>query len=69
MLRFKSAQVTSLVEWHRREEIIGKEVIDSTAKKIGFVRDLAYSADGRLALILENEKAEEVFTHSWLLVF
>jgi hypothetical protein len=39
-----------MVKWHRREELSGKEVIDQEAKRIGTVKDLAYSADGKLAL-------------------
>ena len=27
-----------MVKWHRREEVVGKEIIDGEAKKIGTVR-------------------------------
>ncbi len=43
-----------MVKYHRREEIAGKEVIESEAKKVGIVKDLAYSLDGKVALIVEQ---------------
>ena len=48
-------RVRKLVKFHRREEINGKEVIESEAKKVGTVKDLAYSLDGRVALIVEQK--------------
>jgi sporulation protein YlmC with PRC-barrel domain len=33
---------------------MGKEVIESEAKKVGVVKDLAYSLDGKVALIVEQ---------------
>jgi sporulation protein YlmC with PRC-barrel domain len=50
-----------LVQWRRREEVIGKELIDSEAKKIGVAKDLAWANDGRLALIVELSDEEEAF--------
>lgn len=50
-----------MVQWHRREELIGKEVIDRDAKKIGASKDLAWSNDGRLALVVELSDEEEAF--------
>jgi len=43
-----------LVKWHRREEVVGKEIIDGEAKKIGTVKDLAWSNDGKLAIVVER---------------
>jgi sporulation protein YlmC with PRC-barrel domain len=51
----------ALVKWHRREELSGKEVIDQEARRIGTVKDLAYSADGKLALLIQKEGGEEGF--------
>jgi sporulation protein YlmC with PRC-barrel domain len=41
--------------------VIGKEVIDSDARKIGVSKDLAWSDDGRLALVIESSEDEEAF--------
>jgi sporulation protein YlmC with PRC-barrel domain len=48
-----------MVKYHRREELTGKELIDSNAKKVGVVRDIAYSLDGKIALIVERSDAQE----------
>jgi len=50
-----------LVQWRRREEVIGREVIDGDAKKLGVTKDLAWSDDGRLALLIELGEEEEFF--------
>jgi len=50
-----------LVKYHKREEVSAKEVIDSGAKKIGVVKDLAYSRDGKVALIIERDDGQEAF--------
>ena len=47
-----------MVEWKRREEVIGKDVIDADAKKLGVTKDLAWSNDGRMALVIETEDEE-----------
>jgi sporulation protein YlmC with PRC-barrel domain len=49
------------VQWRRREEVIGKEVVDSEAKKLGVTKDFAWSSDGRLALVIETGEEEESF--------
>jgi sporulation protein YlmC with PRC-barrel domain len=49
------------VQWRRREEVIGKEVVDSEAKKLGVTKDFAWSSDGRLALVIEIGEEEESF--------
>jgi len=46
--------VRKLIKYHRREEIAGKEVIESEAKKVGTVKDVGYSLDGKAALIVEQ---------------
>jgi len=43
-----------LTKYHRREELVGKEVIESEAKKVGTVKDLAYSLEGKVALVVEH---------------
>ena len=50
-----------MVQWRRREEVIGKEVVDSEAKKLGVTKDFAWSSDGRLALVIEAGEEEELF--------
>jgi len=52
---------SALVQWRRREEVIGKEVIDGDAKKLGVTKDLAWSEDGRLALLIELGEEDEFF--------
>ena len=47
-------RVPRMPKYHRRDEISGKEVIESDAKKVGTVKDLAYSLDGKAALIVEQ---------------
>jgi sporulation protein YlmC with PRC-barrel domain len=48
-------------KWRRREEIVGKEAIDSEAKKVGSVKDLAWVPEGKLALVIEKERGEEAY--------
>ena len=50
-----------MAQWRRREEVIGKEVVDSDAKKVGVTKDLAWSSDGRTALVIESNEEEESF--------
>ena len=50
-----------MAQWRRREELIGKELIDGDAKRVGTAKDLAWTEDGRLALIVELSDEEEVF--------
>jgi len=38
---------------------MGKEVIDSDAKRVGTSKDLAWSIDGGLALVIESSDEEE----------
>ena len=52
---------TFLVKWHRREEVVGKEIIDAEAKKIGTVKDLAWAAEGKLAIVVERGREEESY--------
>jgi len=52
---------TFMVKWRRREEIAGKEIIDGEAKKVGTVKDLAWSSDGKLAVIVETGGEEESY--------
>ena len=49
------------MQWRRREEVIGKDVIDSDANKIGSAKDLAWSEDGVFAVIVEGADEEESF--------
>jgi sporulation protein YlmC with PRC-barrel domain len=47
-----------LVEWKRREDVIGKDVIDGDAKKLGVTKDLAWSSEGKMALVIESDEEE-----------
>jgi sporulation protein YlmC with PRC-barrel domain len=48
------------MKYYTREDLVGKEVIEAEAKKIGVVKDLAFSIEGKAALILDriDEKGE-----------
>ena len=50
-----------MAQWRRREELVGKEIINSDAKKVGTAKDLAWTNDGQLALIIEMNDEEEAF--------
>jgi len=50
-----------LGKWRRREEIVGKEVIDGDAKKIGITKDIAWSDEGTLALVIEGVDEQDSF--------
>ncbi len=50
-----------MVQWKRREEVVGKEVIDADAKKLGVTKDLAWSDDGKMALVIEFGDEDEFF--------
>ena len=41
--------------------MIGKDVIDADAKKLGVTKDLAWSDDGQMALVIEFDGEEEYF--------
>jgi len=41
--------------------VVGKEVIDADAKKLGVTKDLAWSDDGRMALVIEFGDEDEFF--------
>ena len=49
-----------VTEYHRKEELIGKEVIEADAKKVGTIKDMAFTMAGKLALVLDivSEKGE-----------
>ena len=55
------ALISFLVKWHHREELVGKEIIDGEAKKIGAVKDLAWSNEGKLAIVVERGREEEYY--------
>lgn len=46
---------------YRLGEIAGKDVFDSTASKIGVVKDLSLDASGDISLVVEDKKGEETF--------
>ena len=54
-------RILGLVQWKRREEVIGKDVIDADAKKLGVTKDIAWSDDGQIALVIEFGDEEEFF--------
>jgi len=57
----KLGRILGLVQWKRREEVIGKDVIDADAKRLGVTKDLAWSDDGQIALVIEFGDEEEFF--------
>ena len=50
-----------MVQWRRREELIGKEIINDEAKKVGIAKDLAWTSEGKLALVVELSDEQEAF--------
>jgi sporulation protein YlmC with PRC-barrel domain len=50
-----------LVQWRRREELVGKEIINGDAKKVGTAKDIAWTSEGQLALIVELSDEQEAF--------
>ncbi|MEM2227925.1 MAG: PRC-barrel domain-containing protein [Candidatus Bathyarchaeia archaeon] len=48
------------MKYYTKEDVVGKEVIETEAKKVGVVKDLAFSTEGKIALILDkiDEKGE-----------
>ena len=49
------------MQWRRREELIGKEIINDEAKKVGVAKDLAWTSEGRLGLVVELNDEQEAF--------
>lgn len=48
-------------KFFRRDEIVGKDVYDLEAKKVGSVSDLAFSSDAKPALVVsKQDKSEEI---------
>jgi sporulation protein YlmC with PRC-barrel domain len=45
--------------FYRREELVGKEVYDAFALHVGTAKDVAYSTDGKTALVVSKGKKEE----------
>ena len=43
---------------YRREELVGKDVYDSSAHKVGKISDVGFSKDGEIILIISNGKFE-----------
>lgn len=48
---------TTEERYHRLEELVGKDVYDAKAKKVGTVVDIGYSKNGRTALIIRIASA------------
>ena len=44
--------------YYRLEELVGKDVYDAKARKVGTVTDVGYSKDGKNALIIGIERFE-----------
>jgi sporulation protein YlmC with PRC-barrel domain len=45
----------------RRKEVTGEEVINGDAMKLGVTKDLAWSSEGHLALVIESDEEDECF--------
>src|SRR5271154_400792 len=52
----------SSVKSFRKEEIANKSVIDSSGKVIGKIKDLTFTLDGAITLIIEKSDGTEVQT-------
>src|SRR6267143_3137844 len=46
-------------KFFRREDIIGKTAINLAAEKIGEVKDIAYDAEGKMALVISKGPGNE----------
>ena len=46
-------------KYYRREKLVGKEVYDADALHVGTAKDVAYSTDGKTALVVSKGKKEE----------
>jgi sporulation protein YlmC with PRC-barrel domain len=46
--------------YFKREDVLGKVVIDSEGKRSGSVKDVAFSVGGEIALLVEGEEEEVV---------
>ena len=46
--------------FYRREELVGKEVYDTKAMHVGEAKDVAYSKDGKTALVVLKDNKEQV---------
>lgn len=56
-----------MTRYHRRDEVAGKDVIESEAKKVGVVKDLAYTSDGKAALVVELPPEKGALREGFLL--
>jgi len=48
-------------KFFRREEIIGKAVVNMNAEKIGEVKDIGYDTNGKMALVIISPQGAEKF--------
>jgi len=54
------------LEYYKKEELIGKEVFSSRARKVGSAKDIAYSKDGRSALVVEKQGTERIIPFDFI---
>jgi len=47
-------------KYYVKEELIGKEIFDSRARRVGSVKDMAYSKEGRVALVIDKQGTQPV---------
>ena len=55
-----------MIKYYRREDVAGKEVVESEAKKVGIIRDLAFDLKGKLAFSVEVEMKTGELRESFL---
>ncbi|MEM3488063.1 MAG: PRC-barrel domain-containing protein [Candidatus Bathyarchaeia archaeon] len=42
------------IKYYRREEIVGKEIIEAEARKVGTIKDLAFTSNGKVVFVIEK---------------
>lgn len=55
------------MKYHRRNGVAGKDVIETEAKKIGVIKDLAYTSDGKAALVVDLPPEKGTMREGFLL--
>jgi len=47
-------------KYYVKEELIGKEIFDSRARRVGLVKDIAYSKEGKVAIVTDKQQTQPI---------
>jgi len=47
-------------KYYVKEELIGKEIFDSRVRRVGSVKDIAYSKEGKVALVTNQQRKQPI---------